>query len=162
MGGLIVTGYLLERSKRPDLLVLSGPAIVPILDAGDDTIDPTRLSRDPKAWESYLEDPLVLRERVQEGLFARLGDGLAKIVGRADEIDVPLLLIHGEEDRLCSAEGAHGYLEQSSSKDRTYHLYPEGRHEMFNEINRAEVLERLWEWLDERLPAAAAAGGTSR
>jgi len=35
------------RPLKPDALVLSGPAIVPILDPNDRTIDPTRLSKDP-------------------------------------------------------------------------------------------------------------------
>ncbi|HYB99225.1 MAG TPA: alpha/beta hydrolase [Candidatus Limnocylindrales bacterium] len=152
MGGLIVTPYLLERPLRPDLVVLSGPALVPILDPHDNTIDPTRLSRDPEAWKAYLEDPLILRERVQQGLFVALAEGLATIVGRAAELDHPILLLHGSADRLCSAEGAKAFLESSSSRDLTIKIYPDGRHEMLNEINRDEVLEDMWAWLDARLP----------
>lgn len=151
MGGLIATAYLLERPRAPEYLVLSGPAIVPIFELGDRRIDPTRLSRDPQAWRSYLEDPLVLRERVQDSLYVVLAQGLALLVGRAAEIKVPALLIHGEADALCSAEGAREYVEGFSCDDVTVLLYPEGRHEMLNEINRGEVLEDLWAWLRARL-----------
>ncbi len=157
MGGLIVTAYVLEKPERPDFLVLSGPAIVPILDPSDRTIDPTRLSRDPAVWKAYLEDPLVLRERVRDELFERLADGLALLPGRAGEIDVPCLLIHGGDDALCSAEGARAYVEAMAGSDRTVLIYPGGRHEMFNEINREEVLEDLWEWIAQRLPARSVA-----
>lgn len=153
MGGLIVTAYMLERSLLPDYLVLSGPAIVPIFDPADRTIDPTRLSRDPAAWRSYLEDPLVLRERVQDGLFVALAQGLGLLVGRAGQIEVPVLLIHGEADALCSAEGARAYVQSTSSSDATVLVYPGGRHEMLNEINRDDVLEDLWSWLRSRLGA---------
>src|SRR5690606_36795726 len=133
MGGLIVTPYLLERPLRPDLVVLSGPALLPVLDPGDETIDPTRLSRDPAAWEAYLEDPLILRERVQFGLFVAIAHGLQMIVGRAAAIDHPILLLHGSADRLCSAEGAREFVEASSSPDITIKIYEGGRHEMLNE-----------------------------
>jgi alpha-beta hydrolase superfamily lysophospholipase len=151
MGGLIVTAYMLEKPLKPDLLVLSGPAIVPLLDPSDRTIDPTRLSKDPAVWEAYLQDPLILRERVDPELFVRLGEGLHLLPGRASEITVPLLLIHGDADRLCSAEGAIMYVEATSSPDRTLKLYPGGRHEMFNETNRDEVLADLAGWLDARI-----------
>jgi len=153
MGGLIVTAYLLERPLVPDHLVLSGPAIVPIFDTGDRSIDPTRLSRDPQAWRAYLEDPLVLRERVQEGLYVALAHGLGMLVGRAAEIRVPVLLIHGEADVLCSAQGARDYVEAFSCDDVTVLVYPQGRHEMLNEINREEVLADLWTWMQPRLRA---------
>ncbi len=152
MGGLIVAAYLLERKPSPDLVVLSSPAIVPIMEAGGRRVDATRLSRDPEAQRAYMEDPLVLRERVKEELSYRLAEGVMLLVGRADEIGQPILLIHGTHDRLCSAEGAEIWVRASSSPDITVQLYEEGRHEMFNDINRDEVLANLWRWLDTRLP----------
>ena len=35
--------------------------------------------------------------------------------------------------------------------DITCHLYPEARHEVLNEINRAEVYEDVWAWLQEKM-----------
>jgi alpha-beta hydrolase superfamily lysophospholipase len=154
MGGLIATAYVLERQPQPDLFILSGPAIVPILEPGERRIDATRLTRDVKEQQAYLDDPLVLRERVRDELFVRLAEGVGLLVGRASEISQPLLLIHGMDDRLCSAEGAEMYVRMSSSKDVTVRLYPEGRHEMLNEINRDEVMNDLWQWIDARIPTA--------
>lgn len=154
MGGLIATACVLERQPQPDLFVLSGPAIVPILEPGGRRIDATRLSRDPEEQRKYLEDPLILRERVREELFVKLFEGIHLLVGRAAGIYQPLLLIHGTDDRLCSAEGAEAFVRASSSPDVTVKLYPGGRHEMFNEINRAEVLADLWTWLEPRISPA--------
>jgi len=151
MGGLIATAYMLEREPKPDFLILSGPAIVPIMSPGDRSIDPTRLTRDPAEQELYLTDPLILRDRVQESLFVRLADGLALLPGRASSIDVPILLIHGDDDPLCSAEGARMYVEQTSSGDVTVRLYPGGRHELLNDINRDEVEQDIFDWIDSRL-----------
>jgi len=151
MGGLIVTAYLLERPLKPDYVILSGPAIVPLIDPNDRSIDPTRLSKDPDVWAAYLEDPLVLRERVQDDLLYRLADGISLLPGRASQIDRPILLIHGTDDRLCSHEGAKLYVDATAAPDRTTLLYPGGRHEMFNETNRDEVLSDLWHWIDARI-----------
>ena len=151
MGGLITAAYLLERERKPDFVVLSGPAIVPILDPGDRRIDPTRLSKDTEVQRAYMEDPLVLRERVTDELFMRLADGLAYLPGRAGELGLPTLLLHGGEDLLCSAEGAEAWLRASGVEDLTAKIYPGGRHEMFNETNRDEVLADLWEWMERRL-----------
>jgi alpha-beta hydrolase superfamily lysophospholipase len=85
----------------------------------------------------------------------RLAEGIGLLVGRAGEIAQPLLLIHGTHDQLCSAEGAEAYVRASSSHDVTVHLYPEGRHEMLNEINRDEVMNDVWRWIDARIPQAS-------
>jgi alpha-beta hydrolase superfamily lysophospholipase len=151
MGGLIVTAYLLARSAKPDFVVLSGPAIAPIFDPGDRRIEPSRLSRDPAVWDAYMSDPLILRERVTDELFVRLAEGLALLPGNAGSINLPILLLHGTDDPLCSAEGAQEYLTASASSDLSVRLYEGGRHEMFNEINRQEVLGDLWSWMSERI-----------
>lgn len=153
MGGLIATAYLLERPLKPDYAIFSGPAIVPILDPDAPAIDPTRLSRDPAVQDAYMMDPLILRERICDELYLRLADALVLIDGRASEIDVPILLIHGTADKLCSWEGAKAYVEATRSPDRTIKLYPEGRHESFNEVNREEVLADLWGWIEPRATA---------
>ncbi len=157
MGGLIAVAYLLERPLKPDFAILSGPALVPIVDPDAPAIDPTRLSRDPLVQEAYLNDPLILRERVQDQLYLKLADGLVMVDGRAAEISIPILLLHGTDDRLCSWEGAKAYVEGMSCDDKTFHLYEDGRHESFNEVNREEVLKDLWAWIEPRCKASATA-----
>jgi alpha-beta hydrolase superfamily lysophospholipase len=153
MGGLIAAAYVLERPRKPDFLILSGPAIVPLLDPGDRRIDATRLSKDPAVQKAYMEDPLILRERVTEDLFLRLADGVGLLPGRAGEVKMPVLLIHGDADQLCSAQGARWWLESSSNPELTVKFYPGGRHEMFNETNKEEVIADLWKWMAPRLGA---------
>lgn len=52
--------------------------------------------------------------------------------------------VHGEQkdlDRMVTAYRQAGF------SDLTYKLYPGGRHEMFNETNREEVMDDLLSWL---------------
>jgi alpha-beta hydrolase superfamily lysophospholipase len=44
-------------------------------------------------------------------------------------------------------------VQSSSSDDITIHIYEEGRHEMLNEINRDDVLDDMWEWMEPRVSA---------
>jgi alpha-beta hydrolase superfamily lysophospholipase len=151
MGGLVAAAYVLECPRKPDFLILSGPAIVPLIQPGERRIDPTRLSKDPEVQRAYMEDPLVLRERVTEEFFHRLADGVGLLPGRAGEVTMPTLLLHGGDDPLCSAEGAQFWLSTSENPDVTVHIYPGGRHEMLNETNKEEVLADLWAWMRPRL-----------
>jgi alpha-beta hydrolase superfamily lysophospholipase len=49
-------------------------------------------------------------------------------------------------------ERVAGFFRQAGTKDLTVHLYPEGRHEILNELNRQEVYDDLLNWLEEHLP----------
>jgi alpha-beta hydrolase superfamily lysophospholipase len=70
--------------------------------------------------------------------------------------DLPLLIFSGEEDpiheggrgldKLVAGYGAAG-LEKVDLR-----TYERGRHEMFNETNRDEVVSDLITWLDELVP----------
>ncbi|MNN88171.1 hypothetical protein D3C81_2058220 [compost metagenome] len=49
--------------------------------------------------------------------------------------------------RLAEIYREHGI------SDVEYRLYPEGRHEMLNEVNRDEVTADVLDWLVRHLPA---------
>jgi len=48
-------------------------------------------------------------------------------------------------------EKVAGMLRKAGCRDVTVKLYPGGRHEMFNEINKDEVLADLLAWLESKL-----------
>jgi alpha-beta hydrolase superfamily lysophospholipase len=78
------------------------------------------------------------REAKSKSAVARLPTQLPIYVfsGSADPV-------HGEEKNLQRMLKAY----QSQNPNVTYQLYAEGRHEMLNETNRAEVVEDLVGWL---------------
>jgi alpha-beta hydrolase superfamily lysophospholipase len=71
--------------------------------------------------------------------------------GRAGRVKMPTLHIHGDADQLCSPEGAQEWLRGAGTRDVTHNIYPGGRHEMFNETNKDEVLADMWKWMEARL-----------
>jgi alpha-beta hydrolase superfamily lysophospholipase len=45
---------------------------------------------------------------------------------------------------------ANDYIRRSGQNDVTVTVYPDGRHEMFNETNKQQVIDDLLSWLTER------------
>jgi Lysophospholipase len=175
MGSWVVQQYLLDRSDEVVAAVLSGTAA---LDQLATVVDPTAevdltafnapfapartdydwLSRDDAEVDDYVAEPLCgfgLDVEGTKGLVdaaARLADPAAigairdgfplyVLAGTADPVNAGLAWLHPLLDRYRAA-----------GLEVTSRIYDGGRHEMFNETNRDEVVADLVAWLDERLP----------
>ncbi|MBP1961725.1 alpha/beta fold hydrolase [Paenibacillus aceris] len=116
------------------------------------------LSTDPVEVDKYVDDPYC-GVVFTSGFFRDFFRGL-KEIHRPDHVrrvpaDLPIYIFSGEEDpvgghgkgvrRLIRMYEAYG-LRNVSSK-----LYPGGRHEMLNEVNREEVMDDLAAWLDTQV-----------
>ncbi len=113
------------------------------------------LSRDPAIAQAFVDDPLTFYADVIK-LFG-IADGL-RLLGRPSktfERDIPLLIMIGDEDSLGGersvAKLAEAYVRRSKLTDVEAIVYPQARHEIFNETNRDEVIADLVAWLDARL-----------
>lgn len=111
------------------------------------------LSRDPDEVDKYAHDPLC-GFRCSNQLWIDMLGGLQQISKASNlaQIDpgLPLLVIGGECDpvsegkRLTSlAEALH----RAGSQCLELKIYPQARHELFNESNRDEVTADLLTWL---------------
>lgn len=169
MGGGIVFAYGVEHPGEYDLMVLSGPAIAAhtgvsklkavlgktvgsvLPDLPIEQISANAVSRDPKVVADYNADPLVFRGKIPAGIAKALlvvGETMHK---RAPGITVPLLVVHGEDDQLVSAEGSKRLVECIGSTDVELKIYPELYHEVFNEPEREQVLDDVTTWIAARL-----------
>ena len=112
------------------------------------------LSRDESIVKMYDEDHFcgnVLSNGFYkcffDGLY-RLYDGMGKI-----PLDLPIYILSGDEDPVGKyGRGAKKLYEVYSKlgvKDLRIKLYPGARHEIINEINRAEVYQDILQWLTE-------------
>lgn len=113
------------------------------------------LSRDPSVAQAFLDDPLTFYADVPK-LFG-IVDGL-RLLGRPSrtlEKNIPVLIMIGGEDSLGGEQSvaklAEAYVRRSKLTDVEAIVYPEARHEIFNETNRDEVVADLVEWLNARL-----------
>jgi len=70
---------------------------------------------------------------------------------RAGALTAPLLVVHGEQDKLVPVEGSKHLVECVGSTDVHLKVYPELYHEVFNEPERAVVLDDVASWIEVRL-----------
>lgn len=67
------------------------------------------------------------------------------------EISVPILMIHGEADRINSAEGAKRFFDQIQFHDKEYRSYPGSYHEIQNDLDYKKMLNDLLNWIKRRI-----------
>ena len=114
-------------------------------------LDPNGISRDPQVVAEYLADPLVYNGKMGARLAAEMLANMTTVQQNAGRISLPLLLLHGNQDSLASADGSRFLDTHVSSDDKLLKIYPELFHEIFNEPEKEMVLNEMTEWLDSRL-----------
>ena len=115
------------------------------------------LSRDPTEVDTYINDPLC-GFRCTNQLWIDLLGGLQQIskASNLSQIDpgLPILVMGGECDPVSKGKRlkslAHA-LREAGCQNLQLNLYPQARHEVFNETNRDEVTADVLKWLDQAL-----------
>jgi alpha-beta hydrolase superfamily lysophospholipase len=170
MGGLIAVNFLLYR-ERTDItgVILSGPA----LEVGNDItpttvkivkflgkyvpelktskLNPSSISRDPVTIEQYKTDPLITRHGAKAGLGLALINAITETKKDFNKFDFPVLIMHGGDDKIVNPEGSKELYATCKSKDKTLKIWDGAYHEIFNEINKKEVLEFMNAWITARI-----------
>ena len=171
MGGLIACNYLLGHQAEFAGAVLSGPAIKTDLQPGFIQmtllrllallvprlgmlkLDAAGVSRDPAVVKDYIADPLVYHGKMSARMLRELFAGMDAVQAGASGITLPMLILHGGEDAMTSPEGSRFLQDHSGSSDKTLIIYPQLYHEIFNEPERAQVLDDVLSWCGARLAA---------
>lgn len=176
MGSFAAQQYLLDHSHEVTAVALTGTAALDLIEPGmdlDQPLDfsvfnapfaPARtdfdwLSRDAAEVDAYVADPRCgfgLDIPSTKAMFAA-----AREVADPDRLgairkDLPLYLAVGGQDpvnaQLAVLTPLVDRYRAAGLTDVTLRVYPEARHEVFNETNRAEVLADLLAWLEPLTP----------
>lgn len=170
MGGLISASYLLENQAAFQGCVLSGPFIkaseqppkavlllirliaklMPRL--GMLQLAAEGISRDPAVVKTYRDDPLVFTGKVTSSMLAQLFNAQRHLLAQAHRIELPLLIMHGNEDKLAAAAGSQQLIDTVASVDKQLIIYDQLFHEIFNEPEQQRVFTDLLGWLQQRGP----------
>ncbi|MFN7135853.1 MAG: lysophospholipase, partial [Myxococcales bacterium] len=170
MGGAIATLYTLSKRSEIAGLVLTGPALKPGKDISPGLIritkflgsvtptlavfelDLVKFSRDPNAVEAVRKDPLVYQGNGPARTAAKLLGALQEIEGRMEELQIPLLVLHGGEDVITDPDGSRQLHARAKSADKTLHVYDGLYHDIWSEPEKAKIVATVRAWLDERAP----------
>jgi alpha-beta hydrolase superfamily lysophospholipase len=157
--GIFLSGLIrnLSASGKPSRLINSltfGPYNKPF--------KPNRtpfdwLSRDSERVDSYILDPacgFIYPATFYHSFFKALQQLHSKRPF-SSQTDIPVLLLSGSHDPVSDmSKGVHDLeqiLQSSGSVHITKKIYPDGRHEMLNEINRQDVMADIVYWLQQSL-----------
>lgn len=165
VGGTIAANFAINHQGDFDGLILSGATIKPgaslspvkiimanflaliLPKMGVDIIDASTISRDKAIVDSYVNDPLVYRGKISARLGVELIKTMKELTHQISQIKLPILIMHGTDDRLCDPEGSQMLYERVSSPDKTLKLYNGLYHEIFNEPEREQVFRDMEVWL---------------
>jgi alpha-beta hydrolase superfamily lysophospholipase len=184
MGSFAAQQCVLDHSREIDGLILSGSGALDGLarlassaSPGENTLnapfEPARtpfdwLSRDNRVVDAFINDPLCFA-KLQPESFASFFAAAQRLYDpvslRLIRPDLPVYLFSGSEDPVGQQlEGIYRLIERyrdAGLYDITHDVYPGGRHEMLNEINRSEVRANLLRFistvLEDKNPTSEAA-----
>lgn len=112
------------------------------------------LSRDEEVGREFLADPKNFPETAIQVFGITNAAKLMGIPSKQIDSHVPILLMAGSDDPLGGEKGNKCLLDayrKAGVHDVELVIYHDARHEIFNEINKDEVIADLVAWLDDRL-----------
>lgn len=168
LGGLIVTRYAQTQAAAEKLsgIILTSPcmelvlkvpewkkSLAKVLDriwpslALPNGISPDMVSRDVKVQDLYKRDPLNYH-KVSVRWFEELHRAMKLAWEEADKLDLPVLILQAGDDQLVDAQAVERFADRIQA-EKEFHLFPHLRHEVLNEPEKQQVLERMVQWMQK-------------
>jgi alpha-beta hydrolase superfamily lysophospholipase len=178
MGSFAVQQYLLDHSADTDAVILTGTAVIDLLEPALDLDQPLDLSmfntpfqpartdydwltRDATVVDAYVSDPRC-GFGIDTGSAKAMFAGARRLADPADVAamrrDLPVYIAAGESDpvngQLALLTPLADRYRAAGLSDVTVITYPQARHEILNEINNGEVIAAIISWVNRVLTTA--------
>jgi alpha-beta hydrolase superfamily lysophospholipase len=166
MGGLLVLNYILNRRPALAGAVVSAPGLSsPILEQKfklmlgnilgallptvtiSSGLDANMLSHISEVVDRYKQDPLV-HDRTSLGMGRNLPKMIPWIFEHAEDLNIPLLVMHGTEDKIVYIRGSREFA-QKAGDNVTLKEWDGMYHEINNEPEQEQVFAYMIDWLDK-------------
>lgn len=152
MGGLLASRLAQRHPDRVAALILLGAVIgdwtwardtLRLAQMPDPPTDWSGMSRDRGAVQAYSTDPLVYRDRYKRPLLEAEVVALDRFNAELDRLEMPVLFLHGGSDPFVHYRTSLEAACRLPTRDLTIRIFPGARHELVNEVNRAEVIGEI-------------------
>jgi len=110
-------------------------------------------SRDPKAVQAMNEDPLIADEVQPTQTLAEMVRADERLKDEFPRITLPLLILHGTEDKVTRPSGSQRFYERAGSLDKVIKLYEGHFHDLLADVDKELVIADIKNWIAARLPA---------
>lgn len=147
--GLIVSSPWIKLAFEPPAWKISASRLLNKIIPGltmKNEIDPMELSHDPKVGRKYLEDSLN-HGKISTRLYNLMMEGAARIIKSATSIQLPVLLMHGDEDKLTSHKTSEAISKNNSRIELK--IWSGMRHELHGEKGKEQVMEYIVSWINK-------------
>lgn len=164
MGGNLAANYVLRGSQNWDGLILVAPMLLPakpprreqILAAWltgkifpflklKGNLQPSDLTQDPSEAQAIQEDPLMHSQISLRLATELLGHGRWAL-DQARNFDLPMLVLHGEQDRTVELAASSALCTKVGQKAKMISL-PNMLHDIFHETDRLLAFEHIHQWI---------------
>ena len=169
MGGLAACRYALSRKPVLDGIILSSPffglkvrvravklalgrlmsRIWPSLSLAGE-IDPHLLTHDEAIVQDYIADPSVSKI-ANARWFTESTEAQRYCLDHAEEWNWPALVMHGGDDRIADPEATREFFRKMAHPESKLIIHEGMYHEIFNEIDRDQVLDMTTDWIDSKV-----------
>jgi len=168
LGGNLVLNYILRRQPQfkgvivtaPWLcLAFEPPAFKIILGkitnqlfpafSQKNGLDTKVLSHDAEVVHAYENDPLV-HDHISARMFIGIYQSAQWALEHASEFSLPLLLMHGGDDKIISVEASHEFADKIN-ENCTFKIWDGFYHEIHNEPEKEKVFKFMVDWLDKQV-----------
>ncbi|UCG27791.1 MAG: lysophospholipase [Bacteroidales bacterium] len=163
-GGTLVINHALRYQEKPNCIIASSPWLrlamkvpeVKLLIAKamkrllpgliqPSGLNPENLCADGEVVKRYCEDPLV-HDRISLRLgYCAIENGQWAIEN-AGKLELPLLLMHGDQDKITSHDASKEFAE-NSKKHTTLKIWEGMHHELRNDPDQNRVFQFLMNWI---------------
>lgn len=166
-GGVTACTYALDHQQEIDGLICESfafqvPAPGFVLSAikglshiaprlGVLTLHMKDFTRDPVALTALEADTLTKDETQPAATVAALVRADERLHYSFGQITLPLLILHGTEDKATVCRGSEYFHEHAGSADKTLKLYEGHYHDLLNDLGKEQVLADIAGWIEARL-----------
>ncbi|MEP6901872.1 MAG: lysophospholipase [Actinomycetota bacterium] len=110
-------------------------------------------SRDPAVVEAMNNDPLIKDETQPLETLTEMVRADDRLKKEFPLITLPVLIIHGTEDKATRPSGSQFFYDTAGSRDKTLKLYEGHYHDMLNDLDKEIVMADIQAWIAARIPA---------
>jgi acylglycerol lipase len=109
-------------------------------------------SRDPEAVAALNADPLTQDEVQPAATVAALVRADERLRREFPTITIPLLILHGTDDKATVCHGSEFFHQTAGSADKTLKLYEGHYHDLLADLGKEHVIADIIGWVEARLP----------
>ena len=113
----------------------------------DNVVEGANLSHNPEIAINQKKDPLV-HNFVSASLFSNAYKAGEWAIDNASKLDIPLLLFHGDLDKITSPIASEAFIKKAPANLTTFKLWKGLYHSLHNEISNRDIFINILNWVN--------------